>query len=49
MSWNAARALIELGYRHIYWFPGGAAGWAAEGKPLVNASVYDPERAGLVQ
>lgn len=32
MSWNAAkRALRELGYRRVYWYPEGVAGWQAAG------------------
>lgn len=26
-SWNAAKRLVELGYRHIYWYPQGVEGW----------------------
>jgi PQQ-dependent catabolism-associated CXXCW motif protein len=48
MSWNAAKRTIEeLGYTNVYWFPGGAAGWAAAGHELANAQIYRPEAAGL--
>ena len=26
-SWNAAKRLVMLGYRHVFWFPGGVEGW----------------------
>ncbi len=26
-SWNAAKRLVMLGYRNVYWFPGGVEGW----------------------
>ena len=28
-SWNAAKRLTELGYTHVYWYPGGSEGWSA--------------------
>ena len=31
MSWNAAKRALEMGYRKVYWFPGGADGWAGAG------------------
>lgn len=35
MSWNAAkRAMTELGYTRVYWFPQGAQGWKAAGLEL---------------
>ncbi len=37
MSWNAARRLVWLGYRRVYWDPDGIEGWAAAGLPLANA------------
>ena len=30
-SWNAAKRLTELHYTHVYWYPGGSEGWAAQG------------------
>lgn len=26
-SWNAAKRLVMLGYRHVHWFPGGVESW----------------------
>ncbi len=26
-SWNAAKRLVMLGYRHVFWFPGGVERW----------------------
>ncbi|MCB1884478.1 MAG: quinoprotein dehydrogenase-associated putative ABC transporter substrate-binding protein [Geminicoccaceae bacterium] len=38
MSWNAAkRAMNELGYTHVYWYPKGAQGWEAAGHALEAA------------
>ena len=38
MSWNAARrAMTELGYTQVYWYPEGAQGWKAAGQALVEA------------
>ena len=40
MSWNAGkRALTELGYSHVYWYPEGVQGWKRAGKPLETAQV----------
>lgn len=36
MSWNAAKRALELGYRHVYWYPEGSEGWAAAGHPTVE-------------
>lgn len=47
MSWNAAkRAMTELGYTNVYWFPGGAAGWAAAGNQLADAQIFDRAASG---
>ncbi|WGF86625.1 PQQ-dependent catabolism-associated CXXCW motif protein [Marinivivus vitaminiproducens] len=35
MSWNAAKRAITLGYEQVYWYPGGAEGWRAEGHALM--------------
>jgi quinoprotein dehydrogenase-associated probable ABC transporter substrate-binding protein/PQQ-dependent catabolism-associated CXXCW motif protein len=38
MSWNAARrAVVELGYRRVHWYPDGIQGWAEAGLELVPA------------
>jgi PQQ-dependent catabolism-associated CXXCW motif protein len=44
MSWNAAkRALTELGYTQVYWYPEGVQGWKKSGKPVeVATSVPMP-------
>lgn len=35
MSWNAARrAMIEYGYRDVFWYPQGTDGWESAGLPL---------------
>lgn len=34
MSWNAAKRALSMGYVHVAWYPDGADGWAAAGKPL---------------
>ena len=40
MSWNAAkRALTELGYTNVYWYPEGVQGWQKAGGRLVDAGV----------
>jgi PQQ-dependent catabolism-associated CXXCW motif protein len=33
-SWNAAKVLVGVGYRHVGWFPGGIEGWVAAGYDL---------------
>lgn len=43
MSWNAARrALVELGYTQVYWYPDGVQGWREAGLELVPATP-EPE------
>lgn len=37
MSWNAVQRAARLGYRQLYWFPGGTDSWAAQQLPLVLA------------
>jgi len=40
MSWNAAkRALSELGYAQVYWYPDGVQGWKQAGQPLELAQA----------
>ena len=40
MSWNAAkRAMEELGYSRVYWYPEGVQGWKRAGQPLVTAEA----------
>lgn len=33
-SWNAAKRALTLGYRNVYWYPGGADAWERDGHPL---------------
>lgn len=43
MSWNAGkRALSELGYTNIYWYPDGVQGWKRAGKQLVAGEAAVP-------
>jgi len=38
MSWNAAkRALVELGYTSVYWYPEGIQGWEKAGQQMAEA------------
>ncbi len=34
-SWNAAKRLVNLGYRHVYWYPEGFEGWQNQHDTLV--------------
>lgn len=34
MSWNSAKRAIALGYRNVYWFPGGTDEWELHDYPL---------------
>ena len=38
MSWNAARRVVEWGYRSVIWYPDGTDGWGAAGLPLAESS-----------
>ncbi len=42
MSWNAGKRAMEHGYTHVFWYPGGADGWAAEGWPLETVKPWKP-------
>ena len=38
MSWNAAkRAMVELGYTAVYWYPEGIQGWQKAGQRMAEA------------
>lgn len=38
MSWNAAkRAMVELGYTAVYWYPEGIQGWQKAGQQMAEA------------
>ncbi len=41
MSWNAAKRAIELGFRNVYWFPGGVDEWKAAGYNLVAGKAVE--------
>lgn len=53
-SWNVGKRLVQLGYKNVYWFPGGAEGWAETGQRLyetkpakvfkVDGPKIDPEQ-----
>lgn len=52
-SWNAAKRLTELGYTHVYWYPGGGEGWGAQAPMKAvaedrqwQASGFDKSSAG---
>ena len=34
MSWNAAKRAIDMGYRHVGWYPDGTDGWEEANLPL---------------
>lgn len=39
MSWNAARrALLDYGYRQVYWYPDGTDGWTFEDLPTARVT-----------
>jgi PQQ-dependent catabolism-associated CXXCW motif protein len=40
MSWNAAKRVINDGYRAVFWYPGGVEGWEAAGHAT---AIADPE------
>lgn len=48
MSWNAAkRAMTELGYRRVYWYPEGVDGWKQAGLALEKA--HEEPMPGFLQ
>jgi PQQ-dependent catabolism-associated CXXCW motif protein len=38
-SWNAAKCLVQAGYRHVAWFPPGVEGWAAADLPFQRTAA----------
>ena len=42
MSWNAARRLVWLGYRRVYWDPDGIEGWEKAGLALARVAPSGP-------
>lgn len=50
MSWNSAKRAIALGYKHVYWFPGGTDEWELYDYPLERSNpVQMPEFKEAVQ
>lgn len=47
MSWNAAKRAVTWGYTAVQWFPDGARGWEATGKPLAPITPWKMEGAEL--
>lgn len=43
MSWNAAKRVINDGYRAVFWYPGGVEGWEAAGHPTADAEPEGPD------
>lgn len=41
MSWNAAKRALALGYPNVYWYPGGADGWARAGHAVARADPLE--------
>ncbi len=41
----AVRAVRELGYRRVHWYPEGVDGWREAGRPLVRVRPFDPAAA----
>lgn len=40
-SWNAAKALVQAGYHHVAWYPGGIEDWSAAGMQLQRTEPTD--------
>ena len=50
MSWNSAKRAMALGYRNVYWFPGGTDEWELYDYPLERSNpVKMPEFKELAQ
>jgi PQQ-dependent catabolism-associated CXXCW motif protein len=43
LSWNAAKRVIEDGYRAVFWYPGGVEGWETAGHPTAVAMPEGPD------
>ena len=41
ISWNAAKRLLQYGYRQIYWYPEGMDGWI---RNLNDTAIAEPEK-----
>lgn len=39
LSWNAARRVINEGYRAVFWYPGGVEGWETADHPTSVANL----------
>jgi PQQ-dependent catabolism-associated CXXCW motif protein len=42
-SWNAAKRVINDGYRAVFWYPGGLEGWVAAGHPTAVTQPEEPD------
>jgi len=40
MSWNAAKRVVEWGYRSVFWYPLGTDGWIAAGQATQKNEPY---------
>jgi PQQ-dependent catabolism-associated CXXCW motif protein len=43
MSWNAAKRVIDGGYRAVFWYPDGVEGWKTAGHPTAVAAPEGPD------
>lgn len=43
MSWNAAKRMINDGYRAVLWYPEGIEGWEAAGHPTAVTKPEGPD------
>jgi PQQ-dependent catabolism-associated CXXCW motif protein len=43
MSWNAAKRVIDDGYRAVFWYPAGVEDWEAAGHPTAVAEPDGPD------
>lgn len=55
-SWNAAKRLVSLGYKHVNWYPAGVEGWqsthdskVARSDPLWEKAISHPKTAVSAQ
>jgi PQQ-dependent catabolism-associated CXXCW motif protein len=43
MSWNAAKRVINDGYRAVFWYPDGVEGWEKAGQPTAAVTPDGPD------
>ncbi len=43
MSWNAAKRVINDGYRAVFWYPDGVEGWEQADHPTADAPPEGPD------